>query len=458
MVDEERALEKTSQPPRCLWRPTMPGTENQPGTHHAPRATRHAPRSRQALIVAAVAVAAAAGAYLAYDQYRLSRLAGSVRRSFAGRRYEEAREPLRRWLSRRPRSAEAQFYRAWLALTGDQAEEAARAIERATALGLDPTQLRPLTGIYQARANRFNQAEPLLREAFDRGLEPRAEVAKELARVYLRTYRLPQAAEAIERWRTLAPEDPQPYLWSNEVASRSDTEPAILIRNYRAALERDPDLDKARLGLAQQLSQARRFDEAEPEYRAYLRRNPKDASALVGLGRNAFQDGDIEGAIRSFEAALAVDPRQAEALKELAQIDFRLGRFAQACQRYELLTRIDPYDHEIHYSYAQALKLGGDAARARSEGELAARLRKEHDHIIQLRYNILQDPNDLKSRSEVARWMLEHGHAEEGLKWTREVLRADPRHVATHRALAEYYQKHGDPGLANYHRLMANSH
>ena len=98
----------------------------------------------------------------------------------------------------------------------------------------------------------------------------------------------------------------------------------------------------------------------------------------------------------------------------------------QACRRFELLTQIEPYDHEIRYSFAQSLKLAGDAKRARTETELAARLRKEHDQIVQLRYKILKDPNDLESRFEVAKWMLEHGHADEGLKWTREILRANP--------------------------------
>src|SRR5207237_2574920 len=182
-----------------------------------------------------------------------------------------------------------------------------------------------------------------------------------------------------------------------------------------------------------------------------------DSSALVGLGRNAFQNGDLDGATRYFEAALKVNPRQPEALKELAQADLRLGRIPQACLRFEQLTQIEPYDHEIRYSYAQALKLKGDEARARSETQLAVRLKTEHDHILQLRFAILKDPNDVASRFEVARWMLGHGHAEEGLKWTREILRADPRHAPTHRLLADYYQKQGDPGLATYHRLMASS-
>ena len=135
----------------------------------------------------------------------------------------------------------------------------------------------------------------------------------------------------------------------------------------------------------------------------------------------------------------------------------RFGRFEQGRRRLELLTQIDPYDHEVRYTYSQALRLAGDHARSRVESERAAQLRKEHDEIVKLRFNILKDSNDLASRFEVARWMFEHGHADEGLKWAKEILRADPRHAGIHRALADYYAKHGDPGLANYHRTMALS-
>jgi tetratricopeptide (TPR) repeat protein len=442
-----------TRPAERLGPETMQRTENHPTRHAAP-GTQLTPTA--VVLILALAIVTAAGVYLGSEQYRLSRWAAVVRSSFVAHRYDEAREPLRRWLRERPRSAEAAYYRVWLALVDQDPDEAVKGFEQAKQSGLDPTLLRPLTGVYQARAHRISEAEPILREAFAQKLEPQIEVAKELARIYLTSYRLPEAGVVIERWRTLAPEDPQPYLWSNEVAARSDVEPSVLIQNYRAALERDPNLNKARLGLAEQLSRDRRYDEAEQEYRTYLDRHPEDAKAWVGLGRNAFHSGDLVGATTDFEAALRVNPREPDALKELAQTDLRLGRFAQAAQRFERLTQIEPYDHEVRYSYAQALKLKGDEARARAETELAARLRKEHDQILQLRYKILQDPKDMSSRFEVAKWMLEHGHAEEGLKWAGEILRADPRHAPTHRVLADYYQKQGDSGLANYHRLMAS--
>jgi Tfp pilus assembly protein PilF len=427
-----------------------------PAAGTSPR-RRHAKSVRWWVAAVLVLVGIAVAADWAYEQYRVAQLAGTVRQLFAARHYEQAREPLRRWLSEWPGSAEAHYYKAWLSLVFDQPREAIQAIEQAKKLHYDSDPLAYLVAIYQARAGHMNLAEPVLVRAYRQESEPRAEVAKELAKIYLASFRLTQAADAIERSRLLAPEDPQPYLWSNEIASRGSAEPAILIQNYRAALERNPNLDKARLGLAEQLSKDRRFDDAEQEYRTYLERNPKDASALVGFGRNFFQRGDLETATQYFEAALKVDPRQPDALKELGQIDLRLGRFQKASERLRLLTEIQPYEYEVRYSYAQALKLGGDQARAQIETEHAARLRKEQDHIAQLRTNLLSNPNDAAIRYEVAKWMLENGHQQEGLDWTSEILRAAPRHGPTHRLLADYYQKLGNPGRANYHRLMAST-
>jgi Flp pilus assembly protein TadD len=406
-----------------------------------------------ALILAGLA----AGAYFAYDQYRVIVLSRAVRGCFAARQYQVASGLLQRWLALRPRSSEAHYYKAWQALALDQPAEAVGSIEQARKLGFDPTLLGCMTAIYQARGERFNEAEPVLEQAFLGEIEPRDMVAKELARIYLSTYRLNRAAQAIERWRSLAPEDAQPYMWRNEIASRYESDPATLILNDRAALERDPNLDKARLDWAQQLSIARRFDEAAQVYHEYLKRKPNDASAFIGLGRDAFQCGDLDGAERYYEAALAAHTRDVVALKELAVIELRLGRFEQACERFVLVTQFDPYDYEVRSSYARALKLLGRDDRARVESAAAARLREQNEQMMKYRYNLQKNPNDLDARFQLARWLIECGHQEEGLRWTKEILRANPRHAPTHRVLAEHYRKQGDNGLANYHQLMSSA-
>lgn len=416
---------------------------------------RTRPRLRTAVVAVVVLASIAVGAYLAYGQYRAWQLARTVRLLANSGKYDEALRPLERWLREQPNSAEAHYFKARLAVAAERGQEASEELSVAARLGFEKPLIDCLTAVMQARGNQMTEAEPVLRRAFRQKLEPQADVAQELARIYLSTYRLSQAVDPIERWRTLAPRDPRPYLWRNEIESRSDGLPAVLIQNYRAALERDPNLDEARRKLAEQLAKESRFAEADEEYNACLRRNPKDEAALVGLGRSAFQQGDIEASTRHFEAALAVNPNRPEALKELAQIDLRRGRYRDARDRLETLTRIEPFDADIRYSFAQALRLVGDDARFRAESERAGQLRKENVRVDELRNALLRKPGDVDARYEVARWMLDHGHQAEALDWTAVILRASPNHAPTHRLLADYYQRQGNAGLANYHRMMA---
>jgi tetratricopeptide (TPR) repeat protein len=436
--------------------PSLGGSTPAVATDRKPR-RQHGKVVRRIAVVAIVLAGLPAAAYFAYDAYRVIDVSRAARRSFATRQYKIAAKPLARWLALRPRSGEAHYYKAWQAMALNQPEQVVEAINEARKLGFDPALLGCLTAVYQARGERFREAEPVLEQAFWRQFEPRDMVAKELARIYLSSFRFDRAAQVIERWRSLAPDDAQPYVWRNEIASRSESDPAMLILNDRAALERDPNLDKTRLDLAQQLSKARRFDEAAQVYHDYLKRKPNDALALIGLGQDEFQCGDIEGATRFFESALDARPRDRVALKELAMIEMRLGRLEKACERFEVATKIDPFDHEVRSSYAQALKLLGRDNRARVESAEAARLREQNDLMMKYRFNLLEHPNDLDARFQVARWLIESGHPDEGLRWTKEILRSNPSHTPTHRVLANYYRKQGETGLANYHQLMSSS-
>ena len=175
-------------------------------------------RWRARLVAAAVLAGLAAGAYFGYPEYQVFRLRRSVRELFAMRRYGDASVPLQRWLALRPSSGEAHYYQAWNALVDDRPDDAVRGIEQAKKLSFHPELVDCLSAIYYARALRYDKAEPILGPAFSQELDPRELIAKELARIYLSTFRMPQAAQAIERWRTLAPDDPRPYLWRNEIA------------------------------------------------------------------------------------------------------------------------------------------------------------------------------------------------------------------------------------------------
>jgi predicted Zn-dependent protease len=409
------------------------------------------------LALAGVAVTAA-GVYVLGGQYGAWSEARRVRDAVAARQFDEAEPALKRWLEASPHSGEAYYYLARSKLAADQPQEAITAIEQARELGFDSSPLDGLMAIIQARAGHYTEAAPVLQAAFFQGMEPQADIAQELARIYLATFQLERAAAPLARWKALAPQDARPYFWANEIESRrQEVDAAVMIQNYREALRRDPNLDKARLGLAERLRKEHRLDEARREYATYLARRPQDLEALDGAGTAALEADDVEAAVGFFEAALAVDARDITALKTLAQINLRRGRFQQACDQLRRVAEVDHFDPDIHYTYARALKLSGDNERAKAETELSLRLRKEHEHLEEIRSKLLRSPADVELRFQVARWYLDHGRDAEGLNWTKEILRQAPNHVPTHRLLADYHGRKGNAGLANYHRSMVEA-
>jgi Flp pilus assembly protein TadD len=384
------------------------------------------------------------------------RNAEAVRALLAARRFDEASRRLDAWAAAAPRDGQVDYDRAMLEVMRDRPAEALEALRRAVEHEYPKESVGVLHAIILARAGKFREAEPRLRPAFDQKAEPAAEIAEGLARVYLGTFRLGEAAQALERWMAVAPRDPRPHLWRNQIDERVAGDDTAVVRNYRAALERDPNLDDARLGLAQLLLKGHRTVESDREFSAYLKRNPKSVDGHNGAGQIALLKGDLATATRHFARALEGDPKNPVALRELALVDLRAGRYAEARDRLRVAVESSPFDPEVRYNYARALKLAGDEAQAAAEALATERLRKEQQKIADLRAALVERPNDADLRSEAAKWLIEHGHEKEGLEWTELILSQTPGHAPTCRLLADYYARKGNAGLANYYRITAS--
>lgn len=415
-------------------------------------------RRRLILTVAGLAFVVSAGVFFLRDRDRRLKeaLARSVQAALDERDLAKAKRLIDGWAAQRPGDGAADYYRAELAVRRDDPVAAMDAIRRALQHGYPERPIEVLRAVLLARAGKFDEAEPLLRRARAEPGGPRPEIAEALARVYLGTFRLAEASKALDWWAELAPQDPRPHLWRNQIDERVSADPGDLARNYHAALQRDPDLDQARLGLADALRKARRLSEADAEYAIYLGRNPTSVDGHVGAGEVAMLRGDLSAATRHFREALALDARNPVALRELGLIHIRNGRYSQARDFLETAVEVAPDDTEVRYNYALALKLAGDDALAAEETLATDRLRAEQQRIADLRKALNQNPDDDDLRAEVAKWLIDRGHEKEGLGWTELILRKKPGHPPTCRLLAEYYTKKGNAGLANYYRLAAS--
>ncbi len=260
----------------------------------------------------------------------------------------------------------------------------------------------------------------------------------------------------IKRWIDDAPNDARAYYWKGEIDRRkTDTEQAQLIDDFEHALRLDPSHEKARLALAELYLKAHRQEDAAREYTTHLKTHPDDPEACLGLGRIAAERGQDEEAIRLLDRARELAPRDNRSLIERGKLDFRRGKSTSALAYFDKAIEVDPTEPEVHYQRSLVLARLGRTAAAKAEQEASVRLRQEKNKLDQLLKDLHRSPNDLQLQFNAALWLFDHGHPEEGLRWTQKILRERPQHPETNRLLADYYEKQGNRGLANFYRVQA---
>jgi tetratricopeptide (TPR) repeat protein len=391
------------------------------------------------------------------DEIAFGAAARETRRAVTAGRFLDAEAPLERWLRARPDNAEAHYLKARVALSKGDLKEVSQELIKARDLQYPRSQLERLDAIIKSKLGKYAEAEAVLLKVFTETQVPDPEVDEALAQVYLQTYRLGHAATVLERWIKDAPNDAKPYLWLTEIDSRTTTDSSALQEtHYRAALERDPDLDKARLGLADLLRKARRHDEAALEYDRYLKRNPKDPAGLVGAAGNALGHENEQMAIGYLDRALAVDPDNISAVKERAGIDQRHGNYAGALALLDRAVKLDAFDTEVLYNRSQALARLGRLDESKIDLKKMTKLKEEQAWVLSLRDKIVDNPDNLRLRYELAKWMFDHGRDEQGLRWAEHVLAVQPNFEPAILLVADYYRRKGDIGLEHYYRTRAS--
>jgi tetratricopeptide (TPR) repeat protein len=396
---------------------------------------------------------------LVREHRAVERDAQVARDAVAVGRTAAAREPLRRWLHARPKSAEAHAVLAESALTDGNFAEVKREFNEARALGYPEAQLERIRAIWLARLGRYADAEPILTRIWTEEPKTDPSVHEALARIFLKTYRLKSAKAVIERWIKDSPSDGRPFLWLTEIDRRTEVDnPTSWEQHYREALRRDPDLDPARHGLAESLRKVHRNDEAAQEYAHYLARHPDDPVAIAGAGLNALELGNLAEAARLLDRALALAPTNTAALKGRAEVAQYAGDLSSALKWLDQAVEADSFDDEIRHVRARVRTQLGDKAGAQADLQAFNRLKQEQKELLQMREQLLNNPNDNETRSKAAAWMFARGREQDGLEWAMAILANNPNHGPTCRLLADYYGKRPDgAGLANFYRLKATT-
>lgn len=230
---------------------------------------------------------------------------------------------------------------------------------------------------------------------------------RESAERYERARRYPDAIAANEHVLALRPKDPDATARLARLSAWiGDLDRAVVL--YRDAIALASDAAGLRSDLADVLSWAQRYDEAERLYDAVLTGDPTHHEALKGLarlrllrgdtrgaaplierglahypgdhdlhrarGRLLAQKGDLAGATEALHRAVALAPADGEAARTLAEVLFEDGDYGAALDAYRRAAALDPENPHQHVQMARIQVALGHLAAAQQEVSTALRL------------------------------------------------------------------------------------
>ncbi|MEI9887656.1 MAG: sulfotransferase [Rhizomicrobium sp.] len=192
-----------------------------------------------------------------------------------------------------------------------------------------------------------------------------------LGLICLRTDRLEEAADFLQRASAAAPQD--------------DAIPT--------------DLGKTYLMLG-------RYDDARRHFQAVLARHPGQAAALIGLGDALGVLGRPAEALAAFERLLAVDPNNAAAHFGIGTVKTQLGAFAEARHAFEAAVALAPRRPVYHRALAEAGRFGAGDPRLPALEEMARDIGGfPDDQKVELHFALAKAYDDLQRYDDAfAHW------------------------------------------------------
>jgi Tfp pilus assembly protein PilF len=279
-------------------------------------------------------------------------------------------------------------------------------------------------------------------------------ILEALAQGCIATYRLHHALDYLAAWLEREP-DAVPALLSRGWVQERIYWFEQAREDYRRAVALAPNDTEARLRLAQNLGLGGDSREAAEHFEWLRERQPDNPIVVMGLAQAKAKLGAMEEARQLLDALALRFPQEAPVLLERGRVALQMGRPEEAEPWLRRAVAAAPYEYQPHYSLVQCLNQLGKVSEARVAQERTDRLEAELQKIDQMTEAIQSHPYDPAPRCEIGKTYLSHQKDALGLHWLRSALRVSADYAPAHAALAEYYERTGQPILAARHRRQA---
>lgn len=362
---------------------------------------------------------------------------------------------LERYLARRPNDSGALLLAAQAARRSDDCARAERFLSAAEEASGPTDASRLEWALLGAQQGDFAGNENRLRSEAGRDDPSALLILEALARGYDASFRWPEALDVLGQMLSLAPDNGPALLVRARVQGRMRRLDRAE-EDLRRAVDLAPDSPGAHAALAGVLQSRGYTREALYHFREARRHGAGGPTLLLGASGALSDAAELDEARERLDELLAERPNHVEGLIERGRLALRLRRAAEAEPFLARATREAPWHREGHELLLAALKELGRADEVKRCEERLTALKAEDAVGGPLKLNARDNPADVDVRWRLWLWSGRNGLIEEGLAWLTEILRRDPRHPQAHAALAEHFQKVGQPRRAALHRVAAS--
>jgi protein O-GlcNAc transferase len=140
--------------------------------------------------------------------------------------------------------------------------------------------------------------------------------------------------------------------------------PAVAGSAPAAATPSDGASADTRVASGAELLRRGQLDEAEREFRLALEKDPNDRNALAGLGQVQVRRGQYSEALPLLERATKVPSQMVSAFRSLGDAHLALGEMEKAATSYRQAVALSPEDLSLRLSLAHSLMEAGDYGEA----------------------------------------------------------------------------------------------
>jgi len=350
-----------------------------------------------------------------------------------------------------PWDARAKFLAAQTARRRDahgDAERLLTAYESAVGESSESKREWTLLGVQQGD---FEGQERALWELVNRKHPDSTLILEALAKGYFNTHNGSDMMECLKLILEADPGHVPAIIWRAKLSEgRHSIEDTL--DNYELAVELAPESVEARLGFADALNRLGRPREAVYHFEVVRQQYPDNLEALLGLARCRFDAHEWNEAERLLDELLAARPDHLAGLIERGRLALRQEQWADAERWLTRATDLAPWHREGHKLLSLSLEAQNKSDELRRCQERMQVHELSDKEMVQLRLRFRGMPRDAQVRYEIGRWGLENGDETDGVRWLFTALLADSNHGPTHAALADYFERAGQPRRAAWHR------